>query len=330
KAELELVKVFDRHGIELRLFHGRGGTVGRGGGPSYDAILAQPPGSVRGQIRVTEQGEIIHSKYADPRVGELHLEQLVSAVLRSSLLPPGNAPMQEDFDAAMAEIAENSYRAYRALVYETEGFAEYFFSATPIVEITELNIGSRPASRRALGRIEDLRAIPWVFSWGQCRALLPGWFGFGSGVDTYFKAAPSARARSGRLALLRSMLAQWPFFHALTSNMEMVLAKTDMAVAGRYAGLANGKGAKAIFARINAEYELTLKHWLAISEQRTLLESNPELARNLRLRRPYIESLNHMQVELIKRHRQGQTDDRVKRAIYLSINGVSAGLRNTG
>ena len=195
---------------------------------------------------------------------------------------------------------------------------------------TELNIGSRPASRRALGRIEDLRAIPWVFSWGQCRALLPGWFGFGSGVDTYFKAAPSARARSGRLALLRSMLAQWPFFHALTSNMEMVLAKTDMAVAGRYAGLANGKGAKAIFARINAEYELTLKHWLAISEQRTLLESNPELARNLRLRRPYIESLNHMQVELIKRHRQGQTDDRVKRAIYLSINGVSAGLRNTG
>jgi phosphoenolpyruvate carboxylase len=330
RATQRLVELFDEHGVQLRLFHGRGGSVGRGGGPSFDAILAQPPGSVRGQIRVTEQGEIIHSKYADPRIGELHLEQLVSAALRSSLAPPNDAPMQREFDAAMAEIAEHSYRAYRNLVYETEGFAEYFFRATPIVEITELNIGSRPASRRALGRIEDLRAIPWVFSWGQCRALLPGWFGFGSGVAAYLDAAESRRARSARLALLKAMLAQWPFFRALTSNMEMVLAKTDMAVAGRYAGLAKVKGAKTIFARISAEYALTLKHWLAISGQRAMLESNPELARNLLLRRPYIDSLNHMQVELIKRYRQGQTDDRVKRSIYLTINGVSAGLRNTG
>jgi phosphoenolpyruvate carboxylase len=330
RATHRLSALFDEHGVQLRLFHGRGGSVGRGGGPSFDAILAQPPGSVRGQIRVTEQGEIIHSKYADPRVGELHLEQLVSAVLRASLLPPDDAPAQQEFDAAMSEIAEHSYRAYRALVYETEGFAEYFFSATPIVEITELNIGSRPASRRALGRIEDLRAIPWVFSWGQCRALLPGWFGFGSGVDAYLNAAKSARARSRRLALLKAMLAQWPFFRALTSNMEMVLAKTDMAVAGRYARLAKGASAGSIYARISAEYDLTLEHWLAISRQRAPLESNPELARNLLLRRPYIDSLNHMQVELIKRYRQGQTDDRIKRAIYLSINGVSAGLRNTG
>jgi phosphoenolpyruvate carboxylase len=330
RATQRLTALFDEHAVQLRLFHGRGGSVGRGGGPSFDAILAQPPESVRGQIRVTEQGEIIHSKYADPRVGELHLEQLVSAVLRSSLLPPDDLPMQQDFDAAMSEIAEHSYRAYRALVYETAGFAEYFFNATPIVEITELNIGSRPASRRALGRIEDLRAIPWVFSWGQCRALLPGWFGFGSGVESYINAATSVRARARRLTLLKSMLVHWPFFRALTSNMEMVLAKTDMAVAGRYAALANGKGAKAIFARISAEYELALKHWLAISGQRTLLESNPELARSLLLRRPYIDSLNHMQVELIKRYRQGQTDDRIKRSIYLTINGVSAGLRNTG
>jgi phosphoenolpyruvate carboxylase len=327
RATQRLVQLFDEHGVQLRLFHGRGGSVGRGGGPSLDAILAQPSGSVRGQIRVTEQGEIIHSKYADPRVGELHLEQLVSAVLRSSLSPPQDAPLERDFDAAMAEIADHAYRAYRALVYETDGFAEYFFSATPIVEITELNIGSRPASRRALGRIEDLRAIPWVFSWGQSRALLPGWFGFGSGIEAYLNARTST---GGGLALLKSMLARWPFLRALTSNMEMVLAKTDMAVAGRYAALATGKNAKAIFARISAEYELTLKHWLAISGQRTLLESNPELARNLLLRRPYIDSLNHMQVELIKRYRQGQTDDRVKRSIYLTINGVSAGLRNTG
>jgi phosphoenolpyruvate carboxylase len=225
----------------------------------------------------------------------------------------------------------HSYRAYRALVYGTEGFAEYFFSATPIAEIMELNIGSRPASRRAAGRIEDLRAIPWVFSWGQCRALLPGWFGFGSGIEAYLESAPNTRARSQRMRLLQSMLARWPFFRALTSNMEMVLAKTDQAVAGRYAQLAaDPTRGRAIFGRIRDEYRLTLKHWLAISGQRKLLESNPELARNLQLRRPYIEPLNHLQVELIKRHRAGQTDERVKRGIYISINGVSAGLRNTG
>jgi phosphoenolpyruvate carboxylase len=326
--------LFDEHGVQLRLFHGRGGSVGRGGGPSFEAILAQPPGSVRGQIRLTEQGEIIQAKYADPQVGRHHLELLVSALLQATLLPEPARGAHADYEEALREIAEHAHRAYRGLVYETEGFAEFFFSTTPIAEIMELNIGSRPASRKATGRIEDLRAIPWVFSWGQCRLLLPGWFGFGSGIDAFLAGAPSAAARRGRLALLKDMVQRWPFFRALTSNMEMVLAKSDLAVAGRYVQLASDKArAQAIFAAISDEWKLTVKHWLAISGQRVLLESNPELARNLKNRLPYLDPLNHLQVELIKRHRDSRKaggDERVKRGIHLTINGISAGLRNTG
>jgi phosphoenolpyruvate carboxylase len=329
-----LRQLFDENDVQLRLFHGRGGSVGRGGGPSFEAILAQPPGSVRGQIRLTEQGEIIQAKYADPQVGRHHLELLVSALLQASLLQGPARGAHADYEEALREIAEHAHRAYRGLVYETEGFAEFFFSCTPIAEIMELNIGSRPASRKATGRIEDLRAIPWVFSWGQCRLLLPGWFGFGSGIDAFLAAAPSVAARRGRLALLKDMVQRWPFFRALTSNMEMVLAKSDLAVAGRYVQLASDKArAQAIFAAISDEWKLTVKHWLAISGQRVLLESNPELARNLKNRLPYLDPLNHLQVELIKRHRDSRKaggDDRVKRGIHLTINGISAGLRNTG
>ncbi len=328
--------LFDEHGVQLRLFHGRGGSVGRGGGPSFEAILAQPAGSVRGQLRLTEQGEIIQAKYADPRIGRHHLELLVSALLQATLLPEREAA-QAGFEEALAEIAAHAHRAYRGLVYETEGFAEFFFSATPIAEIMELNIGSRPASRKATGRIEDLRAIPWVFSWGQCRLLLPGWYGFGSGIAGYLAAASNATARRTRLKLLKDMAQRWPFFRALTSNMEMVLAKSDLAVAGRYVQLASDPPrAKAIFAAISAEWKLTVKHWLAISGQRTLLESNPELARNIKNRLPYLDPLNHLQVELIKRYREAKRaggsapDERLKRGIHLTINGVSAGLRNTG
>ncbi len=327
-----LQRVFEEHGVQLRLFHGRGGTVGRGGGPSFEAILAQPPGSVGGQIRLTEQGEIIQAKYADPRIGRRHLELLVSAVLQASLLQDGGArSAHADFETALEEIAQHAHRAYRALVYETAGFAEFFFSATPIAEIMELNIGSRPASRKATGRIEDLRAIPWVFSWGQCRLLLPGWYGFGSGIEAYLAGAASAPARRARMKLLQDMLAHWPFFRALTSNMEMVLAKSDLAIASRYARLAaDKKRGQTIFATIRDEWKLTLKHWLAISGQKQLLESNPELARAIKNRTPYLDPLNHLQVELIKRHREGQTDERIKRGIHLTINGISAGLRNTG
>ncbi|MCA3219176.1 MAG: phosphoenolpyruvate carboxylase [Burkholderiales bacterium] len=331
QATQRLRDVFDEHGVQLRLFHGRGGSVGRGGGPSFDAILAQPPGSVRGQLRLTEQGEIIRARYADPRIGRHHLELLVSALLQASLVTVRAIPRQAEFEAALHEIAGHAYRAYRSLVYETEGFAEFFFSATPIAEIMELNIGSRPATRKATGRIEDLRAIPWVFSWGQCRILLPGWYGFGSAIEAYVSAAGPASAKRARLQLLRDMAREWPFFRALTSNMEMVLAKADLAIGGRYMQLSSDKAqASAIYASIRNEYKLTLKHWLAISGQRSLLEGNPELARNLKNRLPYLDPLNHLQVELIKRHREGANDERVKRGIHLTINGVSAGLRNTG
>jgi phosphoenolpyruvate carboxylase len=327
----KLHALFAEHGVQLRLFHGRGGSVGRGGGPSFEAILAQPPGTVGGQIRLTEQGEIIQAKYADPRIGRRHLELLASAVLEASFTAAASTAETVEFEAALAAIAAHAHRAYRELVYETEGFAEFFFSATPIAEIMELNIGSRPAARRATGRIEDLRAIPWVFSWGQCRLLLPGWYGFGSGIERWLAEAGSTAARRGRVALLKRMLGHWPFFRALTSNMEMVLAKSDLTMAGRYAQLAaDRRRGQAIYAAIRDEWKLTLKHWLAISGQRTLLESTPALARAIRHRLPYLDPLNHLQVELLKRHRRGQTDERVKRGIHLTINGISAGLRNTG
>ena len=328
-----LRRLFDANGVRLRLFHGRGGSVGRGGGPSFEAILAQPPGSVDGRIRLTEQGEIIQAKYADPTIGAHHLELLVSAVLQASLPERETPPVHADFEAALEEIAAHAHRAYRALVYETDGFAEFFFSATPIAEIMELNIGSRPAARKNTGRIEDLRAIPWVFSWGQCRMLLPGWFGFGSGIEAWLRTAPSARARPARQKLLRQMLDGWPFFRALTSNMEMVLAKSDLAIGGRYARMASDpKRGRAIFARIRAEWDLTIAHWLAISRQKQLLERNPELSNAIRHRQPYLDPLNHLQVELIQRHRKlaDRGDERIRRGIHLTINGISAGLRNTG
>lgn len=327
--------LFDEFKVRLRLFHGRGGSVGRGGGPSFEAILAQPPGSVEGQIRLTEQGEIIQAKYADPTIGAHHLELLASAVLQTSLPAAPPPPTHARFEQALEEIAFYAHHAYRSLVYENEGFAEFFFSATPITEIMELNIGSRPATRKNTGRIEDLRAIPWVFSWGQCRILLPGWYGFGSGIEAFLSAAASPKERSARSKLLHDMWAHWPFFRALTSNMEMVLAKSDLAIGSRYAKMAsNPKQSRIIFEQIKNEWDLTLKHWLAISRQKTLLESNPELASAIKHRQPYLDPLNHLQVELIKRHRKSKvndhSDERIKRGIHLTINGVSAGLRNTG
>ncbi len=326
-----LVRLAEQNGVRLRLFHGRGGSVGRGGGPSAEAILAQPTGSVQGQLRLTEQGEIISAKYADPRIGRRNLELLAAAFIEASLAPATQREQYADFEAAMAEIAAFAHAAYRDLVYGTEGFADYFFSATPIAEIMELNIGSRPASRKATGRIEDLRAIPWVFSWGQCRLLLPGWYGVGSGIEAWLAAAGSPAARRERLQSLQTMAAEWPFFRSLLSNMEMVLAKTDLAIGARYAQLAHDPvSGKAIFERIRAEWELSCRHLLAITGQRQLLDSQPALAAALKHRLPYVDPLNHLQVELIRRHREGNTDERIKRGIHLSINGISAGLRNTG
>ncbi|UZD55686.1 phosphoenolpyruvate carboxylase [Caldimonas aquatica] len=335
-AEIALVELFgplrESHGLTLRLFHGRGGTVGRGGGPSYQAILAQPPGTVNGQIRLTEQGEVIASKYANPEIGRRNLETLVAATLEATLLHP-TKPAPRAFLEAAREISDASMSAYRKLVYETPGFTDYFFSATPIREIAELNIGSRPASRKATRAIEDLRAIPWGFSWGQCRVALPGWFGFGSAIEAFLQRDP--KASKERLALLQKMHKQWPFFRTLLSNMDMVLAKTDLAVAARYVELVEDKRlGRKIFAAIQAEWQRTQDALAAITGERERLASNPALARSIAHRFPYLDPLNHLQVELMRRYRQqkdaGQVNERVQRGIHISINGIAAGLRNTG
>ena len=340
KAEIRLVEVFDRAGVTLRLFHGRGGTVGRGGGPSYDAILAQPAGTVNGQIRLTEQGEIIASKFSNPEIGRRNLELLVAATLEASLMPHAaegkRAKKLAGFENVMEDLSDRAYRAYRDLVYETPGFTDYFFAATPIAEIAELNIGSRPASRKSTRRIEDLRAIPWGFSWGQCRLLLPGWYGFGSAVSSWLHEIDDAKEYKKRVAILREMFKEWPFFATLLSNMDMVLAKTDLAVASRYAELVPDKKLRnGIFKRIVAEHERTAASLTVITGARERLAGNPLLARSIKNRFAYLDPLNHLQVELIKRHRtttsEGRTlDERVRRGIHLSINGIAAGLRNTG
>ena len=325
QAEIALVRVCQAHGVRLRLFHGRGGSVGRGGGPSYHAILAQPPGAVSGQIRLTEQGEVISAKYGTPESGRRNLEVLLAATLEASLARPGDTTADAPFHAVMDELSQRAFQAYRALVYETPGFATYFQQSTVVSEIAALNIGSRPSARKASQRIEDLRAIPWVFSWSQCRLMLPGWYGFGSAVEGYLREHPEA------LATLRQMAKSWSFFASLLSNMDMVLAKTDLAIASRYAELVVDVQLRTqVFERLCAEWELTRRHLLAILEQDDFLAENRTLAQSLRLRSPYMDPLNHLQVELLKRHRAGETDERVARGIHLAINGIASGLRNSG
>ena len=343
RAEIALVDVFDEmaasqnipsdaglvaevRAIQLRLFHGRGGTVGRGGGPSYQAILAQPPGTVRGQIRLTEQGEVIGSKYANPEIGRRNLETLVAATLEATLLQPTKSA-SAPFLKAAAELSLSSMAAYRHLVYETPGFTDYFFAATPIREIAELNLGSRPASRKPSHKIEDLRAIPWGFSWGQCRLTLPGWYGFGSAVESFL----SQGGQKDPLALLQKMHRQWPFFKTLLSNMDMVMAKSDLALGSRYAELVtDARLRKKIFGAIEAEWHRTANALSLITGDPYRLAHNAALQRSMRHRFPYIDPLHHLQVELVRRYRAGQTDERLKRGIHISINGIAAGLRNTG
>ena len=325
KAEIGLVEVFGRHKVRMRLFHGRGGSVGRGGGPSYDAILAQPGGAVNGQIRITEQGEIISSKYSNAEVGRRNLEILAAATLEATLLQPSHSAPDERYLDAMAQLSETAYATYRGLVYETPNFVDYFWGSTVITEIATLNIGSRPASRTKTRRIEDLRAIPWVFSWAQCRLMLPGWFGFGSAVKAYLKANPDG------LVLLQAMYQDWPFFRTLLSNMDMVLAKSSLAIASRYAELVPDVALReAIFGRIVAEHEATVETMLKVMGQTELLQQNPLLERSIRNRFPYLDPLNHIQVGLLKKHRKNGADPELLTGIQLTINGISAGLRNSG
>ena len=326
KAEIGLVEVFERHHVRLRLFHGRGGSVGRGGGPSYDAIIAQPGGAVNGQIRITEQGEIISSKYSNAEVGRNNLEILAAATLETSLLQPRRSAPRAEYLKAMEQLSALAFKAYRGLVYETDGFADYFWGSTVINEIATLNIGSRPASRKKTREIEDLRAIPWVFSWAQCRLMLPGWYGFGSAVEAWIAEHPEQG-----MPFLQELYKEWPFFRTLLSNMDMVLAKSSIAIASRYAELVpDVELREKIFGRIRREWHLSIETLLDIMGHERLLQGNPLLERSIRNRFPYLDPLNHVQVELLKEHRAQNPDEQVLRGIQLTINGISAGLRNSG
>lgn len=342
-AERQLVQVFKKHKVRLRLFHGRGGSVARGGGPSFEAIQAQPPGTVNGQIRLTEQGEVIQGKYKDAEVGRWHLENFVAATLETSLATGPNASQTEDenmarFGKTVAYMSDIAQASYRDLVYQTPGFNEYFFASTPILEISGLNIGSRPAARKSSQRIEDLRAIPWGFSWAQCRLMLTGWYGMGSALQAYIEKGHDGSPATAklRLAQLREMAQVWPFFKTLLSNMEQVLAKTDLDIARRYASLVPDKKLrKHVFGRIEAEFVLTLDMFKKIS-QHELLAKDELLGAALSERFAYIDPLNHLQVELLRRHRlahenqNGEEESRSQRAIHMTINGIAAGLRNSG
>ncbi|ORL40310.1 phosphoenolpyruvate carboxylase [Prescottella equi] len=326
RAELDLVRVAREKRIRLRLFHGRGGTVGRGGGPSYDAILAQPPGAVEGSLRITEQGEIIAAKYAEPRLARRNLEALVSATLESTLLDvEGLGDDAAPAYAVLDELAELARVAYADLVHDTPGFVEYFEASTPVAEIGALNIGSRPASRKQTQSISDLRAIPWVLSWSQSRVMLPGWYGTGTAFEKW------VGDDAGRLATLTDLYERWPFFRTVLSNMAQVLSKSDMGLAARYSELVpDAELREEVFGKISAEHARTLAMYRAVTGHDNLLWDNPALDRSVHNRFPYLEPLNHLQVELLRRYRAGDDSDNVRRGIQLTMNGLATALRNSG
>jgi len=320
QATRALAGVFAQASTPMQVFHGRGGAVGRGGGSSFAAIRAQPHGTVRGRIRITEQGEIIAAKYGTVESASANLDSITAATLLASLERTGlSAEVSQRFAAAMDELSNNAFRAYRSLVYETQGFATFFRQMTPLAEISELKIGSRPASRSSSQRIEDLRAIPWVFSWAQARVMLPGWYGVGEAL------------RAADTGLLREMLDAWPFFRATLDNLEMVLSKSDMGIAARYLTLVEDQNVgAALFGRIRDMWTSTEESVLAITGQSRLLEHHAALDASIRLRLPYIEPLNLLQVELLRRHRAGERHPRVREGIQLSINAIATALRNSG
>jgi phosphoenolpyruvate carboxylase len=320
QATRTLAAVFEKNATPMQVFHGRGGAVGRGGGSSFAAIRAQPHGTVRGRIRITEQGEIIAAKYGTRESAATNLDSIAAATVLASLENASlSAASARRFAAAMDDLSKEAFRAYRALVYETEGFAAFFRQLTPLLEISELKIGSRPASRTNSQRIEDLRAIPWVFSWAQARVMLPGWYGVGQAM------------RCADAGLLREMLEAWPFFRATVDNLEMVLSKSDMGIAARYLTLVKDQSSgEALFGRIRDMWLATQESLLAVTGQTRLLEKHPVLEASIRLRLPYIEPLNLLQVELLRRHRAGERDPRVREGIQLSINAIATALRNSG
>ena len=320
QAEIGLVALFKRHNIRIRLFHGRGGSVGRGGGPSYQAILGQPAGSVGGQIRITEQGEVITAKYGDPSNAARNLETLVSATLEATLLPAAPDPDPDLMNA----LSESSFTHYRALITR-DGFIDYFLQTSPIEQIASLNLGSRPASRKTLAQIQDLRAIPWVFSWTQNRLMLPAWYGFGSAVQDL------CQHDAGCLKQLQEHAQNNPFFRAMLSNMEQVMAKTDLTLAEHYAALSqDSERGASIFATIKAEYQRSRQALLDILQTDELLMDNRALARSLALRIPYLNALGGLQVALLRKLRQEPDNQHILNMVHQTINGVAQGLRNTG
>jgi phosphoenolpyruvate carboxylase len=330
RAELTLVEVARKSGIRLRLFHGRGGTVGRGGGPSYQAILAQPPGAVNGSLRLTEQGEVIAAKYAEPQLARRNLESLVAATVESTLLDvEGLGDAAEPAYAVLDDVAALAHRAYAELVHETPGFVEYFKASTPVSEIGSLNIGSRPTSRKPTESISDLRAIPWVLAWSQSRVMLPGWYGTGVAFEQWIAAAPESETE--RVAILHDLYERWPFFRSVLSNMAQVLSKSDLGLAARYAELvADESLRRRVFDKIVDEHRRTIAMHKLITGHDDLLADNPALARSVFNRFPYLEPLNHLQVELLRRYRSGDDDELVQRGILLTMNGLSSALRNSG
>ena len=339
QVQRELAQQAAEEGVRLEFFHGRGGTIARGGGPSHRAILAQPPGTVDGRLKLTEQGEVIASKYGTDEAARYHLELLLAATLEASLaaeLPGASKATPAAWRDTLTALADGSRAAYRALVYETDGFVDAFYAMTPIEQISALNLGSRPAKRTTTREIGNLRAIPWTFSWNQTRILLPSWYGAGTGIETYCAEHPEGRAAA--LRRLQTMYRRWPYFRTVIDNLEQVLAKIDLHIGARYAQLAGDVDcAGDVFLQIEKEFQRTLRAVRDISGERQLLARAPELSDALALRNPYLDILSHIQVELLDRKRTGRQMDaepedaeRVERAIHLTINGIAAGLRNTG
>ena len=326
KAQQDLSSLGNKHGIKITFFHGRGGTVGRGGGPSYDAIISQPLGSVQDRIRLTEQGEIIAAKYGNKDAAYYNLETLFSAVIERMNADMVNIDIRDipEIKEMMDEIVEDSYKTYRKLVFEDPNFYNYFFEATPIKEVSSLNIGSRPASRKKITDIGGLRAIPWVFSWSQSRIMLPGWYGVGTAFSNFINKD------SRNIDKLRTMYKDWPFFTSLLSNVDMVMSKSDMEIAKEYANLCKDDKTKEVYDKILKEWKLTKQVVLDISEHKEFLEDNTYLTKSLENRLQYFNTLNLLQIELIRRAREEETLESQINTIHITINGVATGLRNSG